>query len=102
MKCKEEQVISNFLSSSLAYFYYEDECENIKDLRVKPHVSDLDCAVNCDDGYYLDLDDEGKISKCRACPANTYSIAGGFIVDGKNGDWKAERYPKAFIMSCMY
>ena len=49
-------------------------------------IEGLRCDIECPSGQYLDLDLDDKVSTCKTCGANTYSIPGAFIV-GEMNDW---------------
>ncbi|CDW88741.1 UNKNOWN [Stylonychia lemnae] len=92
MQLKLDQVMNHqILMLYLAYFFYdnndlEDVCDATSQL-LPQQIYDLDCSIACPAGEYLDLDPQIQSSKCSLCPANTYSLPGGLLIDGVTGDW---------------
>ena len=76
-----------------AFFYWKDDCSNDNNLPMLIPEFDLDCEFSCSPGTKLGIyADEGDYlfwdSKCVACPKNSYSLGGDFVVDGDIFDWK--------------
>lgn len=72
----------------LAFFYYPSSlgCDETSEA-IPPVVNNLSCNVTCEAGKYLDMEVDNKVSACKTCPANTYSVPGGLLIDGLMGDW---------------
>jgi hypothetical protein len=72
----------------LVYLYWKNECDNLHDDSIDLPASkfDVDCD-ECGKGQYLKYSPELDRLECDFCPENTYSLGGGFRINGILKEW---------------
>jgi len=83
-----------------AFFFYKLECT--PGAKARPPIHNLNCNLVCEDGEFLDIDIPNEDSTCKQCPANTFSVGGGILIDGEVGDWQNGLFPPQMEFNCYY
>merc|ERR1719379_1603508 len=69
------------------FAYQDPECRPVE--TIPPPLLGLECDKQCTPGMYLTgrALDNSLSALCKHCPPGTFSLGGGFSIQGSLGDW---------------